>query len=76
MISLDKVELNKMCVIKRLDFSDKALAHRLMELGLYQGVAIKIIKRSTFKKTLLVEFMHSIFALKTQTAEHIWVECI
>lgn len=74
MISLDKVELNKMCVIKRLDFADKMLEHRLMELGLYPGMAIRTIKRSTFKKTLLIEFMHSIFALKTQTAEHILVE--
>lgn len=73
-MDLNSVKLNTNCVIKKINVKDEKTKFRLMELGLVIGTNIKVIKRSVFKKTLLVTFSQCCFTLKDNLAKEFEVE--
>ena len=73
-MNLSEVKLNTNCVVVAVNIEDEKTKIRLMELGIYESVQIKIVKRSSLKKTLLVVFNHSCFTLKDNLARDIEVK--
>ncbi len=70
-MNLSKAEINRSYKIINLHMTDKKLSQRLKELGLYNNSIIKVIKYSPLKKTILIELLNSVFALKTEIAKQI-----
>ena len=72
-MNLSDVRINLDCVIKKININDEKIKIRLMELGLCEGEKIKVVKKSIFKKTLLIVFNSSCFTLKDNLAKEITV---
>lgn len=72
-IYLDELSLNITATIVSVNIFDKKLQKRINELGFFNGEKIKVLNHSTLKKTLLVELMHTIFAIKKSIAHCISV---
>lgn len=71
--TLDELKINASAIIIDVVIEDHKLQKRINELGFFAGEKVKILKKSTLKKTLLVEIMHSIFAIKKNIAHCILV---
>lgn len=75
-MNLNDVTLNKECVIIGVDLDDFDAGIRLMELGLTRGTHIKVLKKSVFKKTLLISFYSICFTLQDQLAKGVVVDYV
>ena len=73
-MNLSEVKLNTNCIVVAVNLEDEKTKIRLMELGIYESVQIRIIKRSLLKKTLLVVFNSTCFTLKDNLARAIEVK--
>ncbi len=73
-MKLSEIEINKNCVIEKLEISDQNLKIRLMELGLTPGTSLYVKNRSILKKTFLIIFASSCFTLSKKIAENIKVK--
>ncbi len=73
-MNLFEAKLNTECRVLKINIEDSNTKLRIMELGLIEGVKIKINKKSIFKKTLLIVFCSSCFTLKENFAKQIEVE--
>ena len=72
-MSLFEAKLNTDCKVQEINILDEHTKIRLMELGLIVGERVKVKKRSTLKKTLLIVFNSTCFTLKENIAREIQV---
>jgi len=73
-MKLTDAMLMKMYKIKKIKISDPKLNLRIRELGFFEGGEIKLLKFSPLKKTVLVEIFNTVFAIKKEIANQIFVE--
>ena len=73
-MNLSNIKLNTPGVVKEIKLNESKMKYRLMELGLIEGCEIVVVKKSIFKKTLLLFFAGLCFTLKQNLAEQIEVE--
>lgn len=59
---------------KILKIEDCLLKERLLVLGFTKNSLVKVIKKSVFKETLLVEVIGGVLAIRKQLAENIIIE--
>ena len=68
-MNLNDVEKNVECIITGINISDEATKTRLMELGFTEGAHVMVLKKSVFRKTLLVSLFSVHFTLKDELAK-------
>lgn len=73
-MKLNECVLNANCRVINIDMEDKKLKLRLQEIGFFRGSIIKVLKKSSLRKTLLVKVLNSCFAIKLSMALKIQVE--
>ena len=73
-MNLNEVKLNTNSIVVAVNIGDEKTKFRLMELGLVNGVQVKVIKKSALKKTLLIVFNSTCFTLKDNLARDIEVK--
>ena len=73
-MNLNEIKLNTNSVVTAVNIKDEQTRIRLMELGIFEGTIIRVVKKSTFKKTLLVVFNSTCFTLKDNLAKEIEVK--
>lgn len=71
-MKLSEAKLNT--YYKILKIEECSLKERLLILGFTKNTKIKVVKKSVFKETLLVEIIGGALALRKQLAENIIVE--
>ena len=59
--------------IKSVDGNSFAVIRRLLELGFLSGRAIRVLKKSFSKKTILVEIENYVLALRCKVADYVKV---
>lgn len=62
--------------IKQLNISDNKLKLRLYEIGFFTSSKIKVLNKSFFNKTLLVNVLDSCFTIKGDVAKLIEVDYV
>ncbi len=72
-ITLNECEVNKNLVIYDIDMTNAKIARRLTELGFIIGAKVKILYKSTLKKTLLIEIQGYLLSMRSTVAELIFV---
>ena len=73
-MNLNEIKLNTNGVVVEVNIKDEQTQIRLMELGIVKGTIIRVVKKSTFKKILLVVFNSTCFTLKDNLAKEIGVK--
>ena len=73
-MNLNEIKLNTNGVVVEVNIKDEQTQIRLMELGIVKGTIIRVVKKSTFKKILLVVFNSTCFTLKDNLAKEIEVK--
>ena len=70
-MNLLQVKTNQDCIVKDILIDDFKTKIRIMELGLFKGVKIKVKHKSLFKKTLVIIFSLSCFTISSDIAKFI-----
>lgn len=73
-MDLTQAKLSTNVKIKNIEIKDEKIRLRLKELGLFEGVLLKVKKRSLNKKTFLIHFNNTCFTLSGNLAKEIEVE--
>ena len=60
--------------IERVAIDDPKICRRIYELGLFENQKIKVIKKSIFKKVILVELGNLKLAIRSIFAEKIYLK--
>lgn len=74
-MTLDKLEPGSECIIKRLSAKDK-LGQRLMDMGVYPGLKLKVIRNAPLKDPMEIELGGYFVSLRHLEARSVEVELI
>jgi len=72
-MTLDKLKPGSECQIKKLSIGDK-LGQRLMDMGIYPGLALKVIRNAPLEDPMQVEIDGYSISLRHEEACYIEVE--
>lgn len=72
-LTLDKLPLNHMGYIKKINCNDK-LKRRLLDLGLIEGTIICPVFKSPFNNPRAFEVRGSIIAIRTEDSKNIEID--
>ncbi|NME71371.1 FeoA family protein [Flammeovirga aprica] len=67
LVSIDRLPLGKIGIIT--EFKDKVIGSRLIELGLYPGKPVSVIRKAPFKGALYLKSDNQSFAIGHQEAK-------
>lgn len=72
-ITLDKLEKNKMSIIKKIKTTDTNLINKFLAMGITKGEKIMITKKSIFSDPIEVKIRSFNLSLRKVEAEKIYV---
>lgn len=70
-MKLSEAEKNINYRIKAINEKDDVLRLRLIQLGIFEGAIISVLRYSPKKQTMLINIFNTAFALKTNVAKNI-----
>ncbi len=72
-MTLDKLEPGSECLVKKLHASDR-LGQRLMDMGVYPGIRIKVVRNAPLKDPVEVELEGFYVSLRREEACYVEVD--
>ncbi len=72
-MTLDKLKPGSECIIKKLSIGDK-LGQRLMDMGIFPGLALKVIRNAPLEDPMQVEIDGYSISLRHDEARFVEVE--
>lgn len=72
-MTLDKLRPGNACIVKRLTASDK-LGRRLMDMGFYPSLSLKVIRNAPLEDPMEVEMDGFFLSLRHEEARFVEVE--
>lgn len=74
-MTLDRLEPGNECFVKRLYAGDR-LGQRLMDMGVYPGMRIKVIRNAPLKDPVEIELEGFYVSLRREEAGYVEVEIL
>nr|WP_223241446.1 FeoA family protein [Flammeovirga sp. EKP202] len=71
LVSIDRLPLGKIGIIS--EFKDKVIGSRLIELGLYPGKPVSVIRKAPFKGAVYLKSDNQSFAIGHQEAKTVFL---